>query len=628
MSDTRGPRRLIRAVTQGAALLLVALLAGRVEAQLPLNLDFEQAGSGEPQRPWGWSWGWSVFTSGPAAVYSLDSTQVASGSRSLLLEIPAERADAPLQALMLQVPAGFARGHTLDLDMQLRVAGPAARATLTLEAWGDRVVLAADSVTLREGGSGEPAWHLQHLAITVPLDSTVHSVVIQAGLEGPGRAWFDGGGLRLDGHGITALPAVSELPTPAGKAALARHGQVLARVDTDPSGGDADLSRFLEAARGARVLGLGESTHGTGEFFRLKHRLVERLVRREGFRVFALEANVLTAARLDAWVQGGPGTVEQAMAGLFTVWHTEEVRDLLAGLREYNRTHPGDPVRVAGFDMQDHRTPADTLRALIARLEPGLEATLDERLGEYTRQPSWATWTVEDSLRARWADQAAALWHTIADRRPRWLAAARDGRDSLDAEWALHCATLVSQAAGMNRSLYSPDRDSLMAANLHWALETLLPGRRAVLWAHDMHVSRSGDPLTGFNGGRQMGAFLHRLYGSGYRCFSLSTHAGRHQATRSFTDHTPLQATLWPSPEGSLEQALQGLPRPEGSVGWFLDLGRAAATPEGDWLWQPRPVRSIGFAAVDYGFEILAVMPGEFDGVFFVESTGASHPLP
>jgi erythromycin esterase len=125
------------------------------------------------------------------------------------------------------------------------------------------------------------------------------------------------------------------------------------------------------------VVGLGESTHGTGEFFRLKHRLVELLVRREGFRVFALEANVLTAARLDAWVQGGPGTVEQAMAGLFTVWHVEEVRELLTGLRDYNRAHPGDPVTVVGFDMQDHRTPVDTLRAVIARLEPGLGGTID-----------------------------------------------------------------------------------------------------------------------------------------------------------------------------------------------------------------------------------------------------------
>ena len=316
------------------------------------------------------------------------------------------------------------------------------------------------------------------------------------------------------------------------------------------------------------------------------------------------------------------------MAGLFTVWHVEEVRELLTGLRDYNRAHPGDPVTVVGFDMQDHRTPVDTLRAVIARLEPGLGSTINELLGEYTSQPSFAAWSVEDSIRTRWADQATTLWHTLAARRPAWLAAARSARDSIDAEWALHCASLVSQAAELNRTLYSPDRDSLMAANLVWALDTRLPGRRAVLWAHDMHVSRSGDPLTGFNGGKQMGAFLHRLYGSGYRCYSLLTHAGRYQATRSFTDHTPLQAALWPAPEGSLEMALQGLPRPEGSLGWFLDLHRAAAAPEGGWLGQPRPVRSIGFAAVDYGFEMHAVMPREFDGVFFVENTGASHPLP
>jgi erythromycin esterase len=628
MSDTRSRRRLPHPVMQGAALLLVLLLACRADAQSPLNLDFELGGVGEPQRPWGWTWGWSVFTSGPMAVCSSDSLVFMQGRRSLALEIPPEHAPAPLQALMLQVPARFALGHTLQLDLHLRVTNPAARAVVSLEAWGDRVVAAADSVSLRGSEAGDAAWQVRHLTLAVPRDSTVHSVVIQVGLEGSGKAWFDGGQLHLDGHAITTLPAVSDPPTPAERAALAHHGQVLERVDEDPATGDGDLSLFLEAVQGARVVGLGESTHGTGEFFRLKHRLVEGLVRREGFRVFALEANVLTAARLDAWVQGGPGTVEQAMAGLFTVWHVEEVRELLTGLRDYNRAHPGDPVTVVGFDMQDHRTPVDTLRAVIARLEPGLGGTIDELLGEYTSQPSFATWSEEDSIRTRWADQAATLWHILAARRPAWLAAARSARDSIDAEWALHCASLVSQAAELNRTLYSPDRDSLMAANLVWALDTRLPGRRAVLWAHDMHVSRSGDPLTGFNGGKQMGAFLHRLYGSGYRCYSLLTHAGRYQATRSFTDHTPLQAALWPAPEGSLEMALQGLPRPEGSLGWFLDLHRAAAAPEGGWLGQPRPVRSIGFAAVDYGFEMHAVMPREFDGVFFVENTGASHPLP
>lgn len=610
-----------------AAWLLVLLLACGVQAQRPLNLDFEVGGIGEPDRPWGWTWGWSVFTGGAAARCFLDSMVVIQGQRSLGLEIPPEHAPAPPQTLMLQVPAGFALGRNLELELQVRVQGGNARAAVCLEAWGDQRVAAIDTLVVQ--GADEPGgWQAGRLRITVPADPAVHSIVIQVGLEGSGRAWFDGGDLRVEGSSIERLPPLFPPPTEAERQALGRECRPLARVDRVAGAPEEDLEGFLAAVHQARVIGLGESTHGTGEFFRLKHRLVELLVRRAGFRVFALEANMLTAARLDAWVQGGPGTVEQAMAGLFTVWHTREVRDLLLELRAWNGKHPADPVRVAGVDMQDHRSPADTLRALISRLDPGLARTVEERIGEYTAQPSHATWSIPDSLRTHWAEQAGLLCATLGEARPGWLAAARSAGDTLAAHWALQCATLVSQAAELNRTLYSPDRDSLMAANLLWALDTLFPGQRAVLWAHDMHVSRSGDPATAFNGGKQMGATLARALGPGYRAFSLLTGAGVYRATRSFTDHTLIGATAWPAPEGSLEQALATLPRRADSPGWFQDLRPVAAAGESHWLAGPRPVRSIGFAAMDYGFEIQALLPREFDGVFFLNETTASNPLP
>jgi hypothetical protein len=199
--------------TACAVVLCLLVLAGLAAAQRPFNLDFEQAGIGEPHRPWGWTWGWSVFTSGPAAVCSPDSLVLVQGRRSLSLEIPPDHAPAPLQSLMLQVPARFALGHTLELDMHLRVTNKAARAVVSLEAWGDRVVAAADSVSLRGSEAGDAAWQVRHLTLAVPRDSTVHSVVIQVGLEGTGKAWFDGGQLHLDGHAITALPAESAPPT-------------------------------------------------------------------------------------------------------------------------------------------------------------------------------------------------------------------------------------------------------------------------------------------------------------------------------------------------------------------------------------------------------------------------------
>ena len=200
-------------------------------------------------------------------------------------------------------------------------------------------------------------------------------------------------------------------------------------------------------------------------------------------------------------------------------------------------------------------------------------------------------------------------------------------RDTLQVEWAVQSANLLRQAARFNVALDSPERDSLMAANLQWALATLAPGARAVVWAHDVHVSRGGDPGRSFNEGAQMGAFLSRAYGGGYRVFSLLTYDGTYGAARSFTQHQRVEVEAFPGPASSLEGILHGLPRPPGTVGWVVDLRAARPDGEGSWLWSPRPIRHVGYAAYDYGFDLTPVLPLEFDGVVFIDHTSAARLL-
>lgn len=200
--------------------------------------------------------------------------------------------------------------------------------------------------------------------------------------------------------------------------------------------------------------------------------------------------------------------------------------------------------------------------------------------------------------------------------------------DTMGVEWAIQSTNLLRQAATFNESLSSPQRDSLMAANLDWLLRVQEPGARAVVWAHDVHVSRGGDRELSFNGGAQMGAFLSRVYGDAYRAFSLPTYEGSYSATRSFTDHAMIEAEALPGPANSLEGALHALGEARGDrPGFVVDLRPARADPGGTWLRRPRPIRHVGYAAYDYGFELNAVLPLEFDGVVFVDRTTPSRLL-
>ena len=594
-----------------------------LSAQRPLNLDFERASVSYPDRPWGWTLGWSAFAAGPGARFVLDSVVRRGGRHGLRVEIPDSTPRSTPQELMLQLPAGFVRGKTVELRGWLRTSAAGAVGRLHLEAWGDRVVPAADTAVLRASG----AWVAHRLRIAVPADSSIHSLVVMVSLQGSGSAWFDDLTMAVEGQAITSLPGMVEPPTAAELRALLPHAAPL-RTTAAPNGSpdDRDLQAIDRIIAGARIVGLGESTHGTREFFQVKHRLIEYLVRVHGYRLFAIEANQVGVERINRYVQGGDGTAKSVARAMFAVWNTEEVEALIDWMRGFNAAHPTDPVRFAGYDMQDHQTPIDSLRSFLRLVEPALEPRVEALSREYRSQASYATFQVADSIRLRWAAQADTLWELVQEKRAGW----RQGSTAVaheTVEWAVQAATLFRQAARFNVALSSPDRDSLMAVNVDWLLRTLAPQAKAIVWAHDVHVSHGGDPVRSFNAGAQMGAHLKRMYGDQYRSLSLLTYDGQYTATRSFNDHAMMAVEAFPAPAGSMEEALHRLPRPTGTAGWIVDLRTVRGAPELRWIEASRPIRHVGYAAYDYGFDMSAVLPLEFDGIVFVDRTTASRLL-
>jgi erythromycin esterase len=465
--------------------------------------------------------------------------------------------------------------------------------------------------------------------IGIPTTAGAHSVVVTLGIERGGTAWFDAFELLLGGQQVTQL-STGSAPAAAHVAWLARHTQPLRSVEPARHAAavdDADLALFDRIVGDAHVVALGESTHGTREFFQAKHRLLEYLVRRRGFSVFAIEANQLAVERINRYVQGGEGTTRDVMRVMFRVWNTEEVAALIEWMRAFNAGNPSRRLRFVGYDMQDHVLPMDSLRAFLGRADSGLAARL-RPLDAYRAQRSWSTPQLDDSVRRDWARQATGIHAEVSGRRAAWLAVAATAADSLRVEWAVQAANLLRQAALGNETLNVPDRDSLMAANLDWALRVLTPGQRAVVWAHGIHVSRGGDSLRSFYRGATMGAQLGRWYGDGYRAFSLLTYEGSYSATKSLTNYEMTTAAALPAPLGSLEYALRAVSRPRESVGLTLDLRAARGDTAARWLDTPQRLRHVGYAAYDFAFDLAAVFPLEFDGVVFVERSSASRLLP
>lgn len=120
----------------------------------------------------------------------------------------------------------------------------------------------------------------------------------------------------------------------------------------EPTDDLSDLAPLKSLIGDARIVSLGEGTHGTREFFQMKHRLVQFLVREMGFTLFSIEASMPEAYRLNDYVLHGKGDPRELIHGMyFWTWNTEEVLAMVEWMRAFNQSGKGR-IEFTGFDMQ------------------------------------------------------------------------------------------------------------------------------------------------------------------------------------------------------------------------------------------------------------------------------------
>lgn len=409
-------------------------------------------------------------------------------------------------------------------------------------------------------------------------------------------------------------------PAPAPQAVVDWiRAQAIPLLTTRAGHGFADLEPLRDVVGGARVVALGEATHGSREFFQVKHRLLEYLVSELGFSVFAIEASWPESEAVDEYVRTGRGDPAEALAGLYIwPWNTEEVLDLIRWMRQWNAVPGHRPVRFYGFDVKAAAVSAERLAARLRQIDPALAAEVGPALARLAAAERAAPELAEAPAEYRAAVAAvAAVLPRIAERLPEPDAAA-DRQALVDRHYVemLRQYTRLRDPAGGGEA-----RDRGMADNVRWIADVAEPGSRVVVWAHNYHVNVFSDPFP------WMGGHLEAELGEDYLPVGLIFHHGAFQAMdRTGGTRGLKEFTVGPPAAGTLEDTFE-------RAGWplcLLDLRRLPASGEvAEWFRAPQLTRAVGSSfsgEADMAMEL--VLPDVYEAVIYVEATTRARPNP
>lgn len=404
-----------------------------------------------------------------------------------------------------------------------------------------------------------------------------------------------------------------------------------------------DMQPLKKIVGSARLVALGEVTHGTREFFQLKHRMLEFLVNEMGFTVFGLEATMPEAFDVNTYVLTGVGDPLKALAGLyFWFWDTEEILEMIQWMRRYN----ADPlhtkkVKFYGFDMQhapramkvtlEYLNKVDPAQAKIFAKTLGVLAdpftsALSAHFSSDTKSTSTGGQTEE------WKEAAAALVRRILGRLDEHVSDNVQQGSSVERSIVRQHARILGQTIEDARMLDAEDyngylsfRDSSMAENVRWILDHEGPDAKMVIWAHNGHVADE----TAF-GVESMGHHLRRAFGRNMVVFGFAFNQGSFQAL----------GLPWPSEKGAY--AFSVGPAPIGT----LDATLAAAGlkvaaidlhalpeegPVADWFNEGQLARSVGLPYSEGIADKLFLkqkVAQIYDALFFVEHIAAARLNP
>jgi erythromycin esterase len=368
-----------------------------------------------------------------------------------------------------------------------------------------------------------------------------------------------------------------------------------------------DLAALKKIIGDARIVSLGECTHGSSEVFSMKHRMLEYLVKEKGFTIFSIEANMPEAYALNEYIIDGKGNPRKLMEGMyFWTWNTQEVLDMIEWMKNYNETAT-KKIRFTGFDMQFPDVSIKLLRDYLTLHNAGFLSILNE-YDSLSKKKQLKKNEGNGNFKTLQA-YAQTIMDSLITYRPKVY--------NKDFNWAFQNARILWQYAANHFSY--PSRDESMAENVKWILDEN-PEAKIVLWAHNGHIRKDND---GFEY-KSMGEYLDKLYGKQMIAIGFATAEGTYTAVqRDGKKFIGLDSNNNILPK---ENSYESIFNTADAANFILDVRNISKDQEGSgWIFEKKFFRStIGSGAVNK-FQYMKInLTTHFDMVIFIRKTSAS----
>jgi erythromycin esterase len=370
-----------------------------------------------------------------------------------------------------------------------------------------------------------------------------------------------------------------------------------------------------------RVLGIGEATHGSREFGDLRLSLTERLIRRNGFRIVAVEGSESRFQTLAPYIRGDVPENTEITKRIETGWMgRRSQRNLIQWVRSWNLKHPQDQVRIIGIDAQDNQDSRETLGHFI---EKAYGEDVLKRWKESAAELSAANEQIfvfgDSGVNSATRQLLLELNAMLEIDAP--VQQARFGADFVAAKEAAKTLLEFADFNSNGDGAISHSRDWYMANRVLRGLQESGPASKAVYWAHNAHVVHPKGST------RTAGGVLRDVLGCRYAALAVTFGQGAFvaQIPNDLEDRLAV-SILPPAPKVSVEALLSQL-RPGGSlIAWNCRLEQSE-TP--DWFHIPHRMHWVGGLYTPGKNSMEAFAPfallSDFDGIVYLPSVTADE---